>query len=85
MLWRSQALSCVFKRKRQDSSLTQLWALIKSIPNRETGAVVLIREHTAKVIDGEIVYAAWIYGEQRADGAWEGWLEFHPVALTNPP
>jgi hypothetical protein len=45
---------------------------------------VLIREHTAKVIDGEIVYAAWICGEQRADGAWGGWLEFHPVDPHQP-
>lgn len=28
--------------------------------------------------DGRL-YAARVYGERRADGTWEGWLEFRPA------
>ena len=41
-----------------------------------------IREHPAKVVEGEITYVVWICGEQRLDGTWEGWLEFHPSDVT---
>jgi len=40
---------------------------------------VLIRETAAKVIDGDTAYVVWICGEERVDGTWEGWLEFHPT------
>jgi len=40
---------------------------------------MLIREHATKVIDGDTPYAVWICGEERVDGTWEGWLEFHPA------
>ena len=33
--------------------------------------------------DGER-FVARAYGAQRADGTWEGWLEFVPVAATRP-
>lgn len=29
---------------------------------------------------GGDIYTAQVYGEQRADGTWEGWLEFLPAA-----
>jgi hypothetical protein len=40
---------------------------------------VFIQRHTARVRSprGE-VYNVDIYGEQRAGGTWEGWLEFNP-------
>jgi hypothetical protein len=28
---------------------------------------------------GERLYAAEVWGEQRADGLWEGWVEFVPT------
>ncbi len=40
---------------------------------------MVIREHHAKVIDGNTAYVVWICGEERVDGTWEGWLEFHPT------
>ena len=40
---------------------------------------MLIREHATKVIDGDTAYVVWICVEERADGTWEGWLEFHPT------
>jgi hypothetical protein len=38
----------------------------------------LICEHSTKVKNGETTYIARVYGKRRADGIWEGWLEFHP-------
>jgi hypothetical protein len=43
---------------------------------------VLIREHPAQIIEGGTAYQVLICGEQRADGTWEGWLEFHPADST---
>jgi hypothetical protein len=40
---------------------------------------VLIRERANKVTDSNTVYVVWICGEERLDGTWEGWLEFHPT------
>jgi hypothetical protein len=40
---------------------------------------VLIREHGANVINGDTAYVVWICGEERVDGTWEGWIEFHPT------
>jgi len=45
---------------------------------------LLIREHPTKVIDGEITYVVQICGEERTDGTWEGWLEFHPTEISQP-
>jgi hypothetical protein len=40
----------------------------------------LIHEHSARVSDdGGRTYAARVYARERADGTWEGWLEFHPI------
>ena len=40
----------------------------------------LIHEHSTRVTgeDGT-TYVVRICGEERADGTWEGWLEFHPT------
>jgi hypothetical protein len=38
---------------------------------------VRIREHPSKISHGDTVYVVWICGEERVDGTWEGWLEFH--------
>ena len=39
---------------------------------------MVIREHPVKVIDGGTAYDVRIWGEERHDGMWEGWLEFYP-------
>lgn len=39
----------------------------------------LIFEHAARVEDEEgTVYVPRSYGQERADGTWIGWIEFHP-------
>jgi hypothetical protein len=43
-----------------------------------------IYEHPAKVISEGATYTAKIYGIERADGTWEGWLEFHPADKSKP-
>ncbi len=43
---------------------------------------MLIAEHPTKMIGGNITYTVWICGEERDDGTWEGWLEFHPSDAT---
>jgi len=40
---------------------------------------MLIRKHPTRVVNGDTAYTVWICGEQRVDGTWEGWLEFHPI------
>ncbi len=30
------------------------------------------------------MYTVWICGEERADGTWAGWLEFHPSDSAQP-
>jgi len=45
----------------------------------------LIHEHSTPVRtpDGER-FVARVYGVERADGTWEAWIEFAPVAGTTP-
>ena len=43
-----------------------------------------IREHSTKIIDGVTTYVVWICGEERIDGTWEAWLEFHSTDATQP-
>ena len=43
-----------------------------------------ILEHAAKVIQAGATYTAWICGAERADGTWEGWLEFQPTNALQP-
>ena len=40
---------------------------------------MLIRKHLTRVVDGDTTYVVWICGQERAEGTWEGWLEFHPT------
>ena len=44
----------------------------------------LIREQSARVKDGDTAYVVRICGEQRTDGTWEGWIEFHPTDTSKP-
>jgi hypothetical protein len=43
-----------------------------------------IREHVSKAIHGDTAYVVWICGEERVDGTWQGWLEFHPTDTALP-
>lgn len=44
----------------------------------------LVHRHTERVVDARgRLYDALIYGEPRADGMWEGWIEFRPVDGTS--
>ncbi len=36
----------------------------------------LIYEHPAKITDHGTTYIARVFGDERPDGTWEGWLEF---------
>jgi hypothetical protein len=41
----------------------------------------LIHEHMTLVQDSRgINYKALVYGEERRDGTWVGWIEFHPLS-----
>ena len=40
---------------------------------------MLIREHPNTIVSGNTVYVCVICGKERADGTWEGWIEFHPA------
>jgi hypothetical protein len=41
---------------------------------------VLLQEYSTQVIDADgTAYDVRSYGEERADGTWTGWLEFHPT------
>jgi hypothetical protein len=44
---------------------------------------MLIRKLPLSVISAEITYAVHVCGEQRTDGTWEGWIEFHPNGLES--
>lgn len=44
---------------------------------------LLIHRHSEQVQDsGGHTYDVLVYGEPRADGMWEGWLEFHPLSAA---
>lgn len=43
-----------------------------------------IREHSTRVKDECAIYIVRIYAEERTDGTWEGWLEFHPTDKRKP-
>ena len=38
----------------------------------------LLQEYATLVQDDGITYIARSYGQERIDGTWTGWLEFHP-------
>ena len=45
----------------------------------------LIQEYTQQIADKNgLTYKVCVYGEPRADGTWEGWLEFKPSNATQP-
>ena len=40
----------------------------------------LIQEYAARIAsDDGAIYVVRAYGEERSDGTWVGWLEFHPI------
>jgi hypothetical protein len=45
---------------------------------------MLIREHPTSIIHDGTTYVVWVCGEERVDGTWEGWLEFHPADANQP-
>jgi hypothetical protein len=45
----------------------------------------LIQQYTQQLIDENgVTYTVCTYGEPRADGNWEGWIEFNPFDSTQP-
>jgi hypothetical protein len=46
--------------------------------------VELIHEHSTIIKDDRTVYVVRTYAEQRADGTWRAWLEFHPTDTSRP-
>ena len=45
----------------------------------------LIHQHVSPLVDaGGRTYAVAVFGEARADGTWEGWIEFHPADAAQP-
>jgi hypothetical protein len=45
---------------------------------------MLIRELPTSVVQGGTTYAVRACGEERVDGTWEGWLEFHSTDSSHP-
>ncbi len=45
----------------------------------------LLQEYSARVTDSDgETYVVRSYAEERADGTWAGWLEFHPADGGKP-
>jgi hypothetical protein len=45
----------------------------------------LIQQYATTVeASGGVAYTPQVRGEQRADGTWEGWIEFHPAEGSGP-
>lgn len=45
----------------------------------------LIQEHSTRVKSADgTTYIVRTYAEQRSDGTWAGWLEFHPIDSRKP-
>ena len=45
----------------------------------------LLQEYASTVTDAYgLTYAVRSYGEERTDGTWIGWLQFHPIDVTRP-
>lgn len=42
---------------------------------------MLIRKSAALLANGTESYAVHVCGQERVDGTWEGWLEFHPSGM----
>ena len=45
---------------------------------------MVIRKHPNNVVSGNAIYVVHICGEDRLDGTWIGWLEFHPIDSRHP-
>ena len=41
-------------------------------------------EHPTRVTDNDTTYIVRVYGEERSNGTWEGWLEFYPIDKSKP-
>lgn len=41
---------------------------------------MLIRDLPVKVVERESTYAVRVCGDERVDGTWSAWIEFHPKA-----
>jgi len=45
----------------------------------------LLQEYATVVVDPDGTdYLVRSYGDERADGTWIGWIEFHPTNLSKP-
>jgi hypothetical protein len=45
----------------------------------------LIQEYSTEITSGDgTAYVTRVYGDERADGMWVGWLEFQPAAGGGP-
>jgi len=45
----------------------------------------LLQEYATTMTDAYgTTYAVRSYGEERSDGTWIGWLQFHPIDVTRP-
>ncbi len=45
---------------------------------------MLITEYPTKLAEATMTYTVPVCGEERADGTWAGWLEFHPSISAEP-
>ena len=44
---------------------------------------VFLQEYASRITGSDgVEYVVRTYGEERADGTWAGWLEFHPSDAT---
>jgi len=44
-----------------------------------------IHEHSTRVKDEDgTTYIVRVYAEERTDGTWAGWIEFHPIDERKP-
>jgi hypothetical protein len=49
------------------------------------GMAELIHRHSTRFRgDDGTIYAVYVLAEERADGTWAGWLEFHPTIGGKP-
>ena len=46
---------------------------------------ILLQEYSVQVVSSDgTTYDVRSYGEERADGTWTGWIEFHPTDSSKP-
>jgi amphi-Trp domain-containing protein len=62
----------------REMTIRVTWGIASAAPH-------LIHRHSERVLDaGGRSYDVIVYGEGRADGTWEGWLEFQPLTAGLP-